>query len=72
MRHNKKILLVDDSRTSAVPRPDDPEARALPGGHRRKAQIVPSIAFPIGLSPSRGQHPLFLYLSPEHPFRSAH
>jgi chemotaxis signal transduction protein len=35
-------------------------------------QIVPGIAFPIGVGPSRGQHALFLYLSLEHSFRSSH
>jgi hypothetical protein len=34
-------------------------------------QIVPGIAFPIGVGPSRGQHALFAYLSFEHPFRSS-
>jgi len=32
-------------------------------------QIVPGIAFPIGLGPSRGEHAVFVYLSFEHPFR---
>jgi hypothetical protein len=32
-------------------------------------QIVPGIAFPIGLKPSHGQDAVFLYLSFEHPFR---
>lgn len=32
-------------------------------------QIVPGIAFPLGIGPSRGEHGLFLYLSFEHPFR---
>ena len=32
-------------------------------------QIVPGIAFPIGVGPSRGQKSVFLYLSFEHPFR---
>lgn len=31
-------------------------------------QIVPGIAFPTGVGPSRGQHGVFLYLSFEHPF----
>jgi hypothetical protein len=31
-------------------------------------QIVPGIAVPIGLSPSRGEHALYLYLSVEHGF----
>jgi hypothetical protein len=30
-------------------------------------QIVPGIAFPIGLGPSRGEYGVFLYLSFEHP-----
>jgi chemotaxis signal transduction protein len=34
-------------------------------------QIVPGIAFPIGLGPSHGQRSVFLYLSLEHPFRSS-
>ena len=33
-------------------------------------QVVPGIAFPIGIGPSRGQHSVFVYLSLEHPFRS--
>ncbi|MBK5256113.1 MAG: transporter [Vicinamibacteria bacterium] len=32
-------------------------------------QIVPGLAFPIGVGPSRGEHSVFLYLSFEHPFR---
>jgi hypothetical protein len=32
-------------------------------------QIVPGIAVPIGVGPSRGQRDLFLYLSFEHPFK---
>lgn len=32
-------------------------------------QIVPGVAFPIGLGPSRGDEGVFLYLSFEHPFR---
>lgn len=32
-------------------------------------QIVPGIAFPIGLGPSRGMRQVLLYLSFEHPFR---
>jgi hypothetical protein len=31
-------------------------------------QIVPGIAVPIGLGPSRGEHGIFTYLSFEHPF----
>ncbi|HEY3285615.1 MAG TPA: transporter [Gemmatimonadaceae bacterium] len=31
-------------------------------------QVVPGIAFPIGVGPSRGTRQLFLYLSFEHPF----
>ena len=34
-------------------------------------QIVPGIAFPIGIGPSRGDRQLFLYLSFEHPFSQA-
>jgi hypothetical protein len=34
-------------------------------------QIVPGIAFPIGLGPSAGEGGVFLYLSFEHPFRRA-
>jgi hypothetical protein len=33
-------------------------------------QIVPGIAFPVGVGPSRGDRSTFLYLSFEHPFRS--
>ncbi|HEU5260637.1 MAG TPA: hypothetical protein VFU41_04330 [Gemmatimonadales bacterium] len=32
-------------------------------------QIVPGIAFPIGVGPSKGEDALLLYLSFEHPFR---
>jgi hypothetical protein len=32
-------------------------------------QIVPGVAFPIGLGPSGGEHGFLLYLSFEHPFR---
>jgi len=32
-------------------------------------QIVPGIAFPIGVGPSRGDNALLLYLSFEHPFK---
>lgn len=31
-------------------------------------QIVPGIAFPIGVGPSHGDHGIFLYVSFEHPF----
>ena len=31
-------------------------------------QIVPGLAFPIGVGPSRGQRSVFVYLSFEHPF----
>ena len=34
-------------------------------------QIVPGIALPMGLGPSRGETGLLLYLSVEHPFRKA-
>ncbi len=34
-------------------------------------QIVPGVAFPIGIGPSRGEHGIFFYLSFEHPFRFA-
>jgi len=33
-------------------------------------QVVPGIAFPIGLGPSKGDEGVYLYLSFEHPFRS--
>ncbi len=33
-------------------------------------QVVPGIAFPIGIGPSRGERSVFVYLSLEHPFRS--
>ena len=33
-------------------------------------QIVPGVAFPIGVGPSPGDDAVFLYLSFEHPFRS--
>lgn len=32
-------------------------------------QIVPGIAFPIGIGPSEGEEAVFLYLSFEHPFK---
>jgi hypothetical protein len=32
-------------------------------------QIVPGVAFPIGVGPSKGDHAFLLYLSFEHPFR---
>jgi hypothetical protein len=32
-------------------------------------QIVPGVAFPIGVGPGGGQHSVLLYLSFEHPFR---
>jgi hypothetical protein len=35
---------------------------------RSKLQIVPGLAVPIGVGPSRGEHSLFAYLSFEHPF----
>jgi len=34
-------------------------------------QIVPGLAFPIGIGPSRGDHAVFAYLSFEHPFRKS-
>jgi hypothetical protein len=34
-------------------------------------QIVPGVAVPIGVGPSRGERGLFFYLSFEHPFRGA-
>ena len=39
----------------------------LPSG----LQIVPGIAFPIGVGPSRGERSVFVYLSFEHPFHRA-
>jgi hypothetical protein len=35
---------------------------------RSKLQIVPGLAVPIGVGPSRGERSLFAYLSFEHPF----
>ena len=35
-------------------------------------QIVPGLAFPIGLGPSSGEHGVFVYLSFEHPFAHSH
>ena len=32
-------------------------------------QVVPGIAFPIGVGPSKGEESMYLYLSFEHPFR---
>jgi hypothetical protein len=37
---------------------------------RSGLQIVPGLAVPIGIGPSRGEEALFLYLSFEHSFRS--
>ena len=34
-------------------------------------QVVPGLAFPLGVGPSRGDRAVFLYLSFEHPFRLA-
>jgi len=34
-------------------------------------QIVPGVAFPIGVGPSSGVHGFLLYLSFEHPFRKS-
>ena len=34
-------------------------------------QIVPGVAFPIGVGPSSGDHGVFVYLSLEHPFRKS-
>jgi hypothetical protein len=34
-------------------------------------QIVPGVAFPIGIGPSRGENGMFFYMSFEHPFRFA-
>jgi hypothetical protein len=36
----------------------------------RGLQIVPGIAVPLGVGPSRGERSVFFYLSLEHPFRS--
>lgn len=36
---------------------------------RSGLQVVPGIAFPIGVGPSRGSRQILLYLSFEHPFR---
>ncbi|MBI4499583.1 MAG: transporter [Gemmatimonadetes bacterium] len=35
---------------------------------RNGLQVVPGVAFPLGLGPSSGERSLFLYLSFEHPF----
>lgn len=37
---------------------------------RSGLQIVPGVAVPIGIGPSRGDHGILLYLSFEHPFRA--
>ena len=34
-------------------------------------QVVPGLAFPIGVGPSRGSRQVLLYLSFEHPFRGS-
>ena len=36
-----------------------------------RLQVVPGIAFPIGVGPSRGERGIFLYLSFEHPMWNA-
>ena len=36
---------------------------------RSGLQIVPGLAFPLGVGPSHGQRSLLLYLSFEHPFK---
>jgi hypothetical protein len=41
-------------------------AHNLPNG----LQIVPGIAVPLGIGPSRGERNIFIYLSFEHPFKS--
>ena len=38
---------------------------------RNGLQVVPGIAYPVGVGPSRGQHGVFLYLSFEHPLFGA-
>jgi hypothetical protein len=38
------------------------------GFNRGELQIVPGVAYTIGIGPSRGADALFLYLSFEHPF----
>ena len=38
---------------------------------RTGLQIVPGIAFPIGVGPSHGRYGVLVYLSFEHPFSSA-
>jgi hypothetical protein len=35
---------------------------------RNGLQIVPGLAFPLGVGPSAGEHSLLLYVSFEHPF----
>lgn len=55
---------------------DEETAFISPGirwGHDFKSglQVVPGIAFPIGVGPSNGAKQVFLYLSLEHPFTAA-
>jgi hypothetical protein len=38
---------------------------------RSGLQIVPGVAFPIGVGPNSGERGIFLYLSFEHPFTRA-
>jgi hypothetical protein len=38
---------------------------------RNGLQVVPGVAYTVGIGPARGNNALFLYLSIEHPFGSA-
>ncbi|MDB4906444.1 MAG: hypothetical protein JWO05_1228 [Gemmatimonadetes bacterium] len=61
------------SRMSALPGGSATESGVISPGIRwgydfeNGLQVVPGIAFPIGVGPSRGQRGVFLYLSFEHP-----
>jgi hypothetical protein len=79
----KVNFLVETSwtRAQAVTGPDLTQTRdallVSPGirlAHDFKSglQIVPGLAFPIGVGPSSGEHGVFAYLSFEHPFRHSH
>jgi hypothetical protein len=60
------------ARTSITGLPARTDAAISPGLRAAinlgSLQIVPGIAFPIGIGPSSGQKSVFLYLSFEHPF----
>ena len=66
-------LFVSGESVAAPGRTEDEQAFVLSPGVRwahdvGKLQIVPGIAVPLGLGPSRGDRAVFFYLSFEHPF----